>query len=43
MKERELDYKKTVDQLVKDKDDLSQQMKLMQEGNELVLLWNLYI
>lgn len=31
MKERELEYKKTVEQLMKDKEDLSHQMKLMQE------------
>ncbi|PNF18939.1 Rho-associated protein kinase 2 [Cryptotermes secundus] len=31
MKERELDYKKSVDQLLKDKDDANRQLKMMQE------------
>jgi len=34
MKERELDYKKSVDQLLKDKDDANRQLKMMQEGEE---------
>jgi hypothetical protein len=32
MKERELDYKKSMDQLLKDKDDANRQLKMMQEG-----------
>lgn len=36
MKERELDNKKTSEQLVKDKEDLNHQMMLMQEGMSLV-------
>ncbi|XP_068083475.1 rho-associated protein kinase 2 [Anabrus simplex] len=31
MKERELDFKKTVDQLLKDKEDLNRQMNIMQD------------
>ncbi|GFG39590.1 hypothetical protein Cfor_01020 [Coptotermes formosanus] len=31
MKERELDYKKSVDQLLKDKEDANRQLKMMQE------------
>jgi Rho-associated protein kinase 2 len=31
MKERELDYKKSMDQLLKDKDDANRQLKMMQE------------
>lgn len=34
MKERELDYKKSMDQLLKDKDDANRQLKMMQEGEE---------
>jgi hypothetical protein len=34
MKERELDYKKTMDQLLKDKDDANRQLKMLQEGEE---------
>jgi cell division protein FtsL len=34
MKERELDYKKSVDQLLKDKEDANRQLKMMQEGEE---------
>ena len=33
MKERELEYKKTMEHLMKDKEDLGHQMKLMQEGS----------
>jgi hypothetical protein len=35
MKERELDYKKSMDQLLKDKDDANRQLKMMQEGEEI--------
>ncbi|KAJ9589744.1 hypothetical protein L9F63_017046, partial [Diploptera punctata] len=31
MKEREVDYKKSMEQMIKDKDDINRQMKLMQE------------
>lgn len=34
IKERELDYKKSMDQLLKDKDDANRQLKMMQEGEE---------
>lgn len=34
LKERELDYKKSMDQLLKDKDDANRQLKMMQEGEE---------
>ena len=34
MKERELDYKKSIDQLLKNKDDANRQLKMMQEGEE---------
>jgi hypothetical protein len=34
MKERELDYKKCMDQLLKDKEDANRQLKMMQEGEE---------
>lgn len=40
MKERELEYKKTIEQIMKDKEDLSHQMKLMQEG---IFLFNMYV
>lgn len=32
MKEREQEYKKSIEQLAKDKEEMSHQMKLMQEG-----------
>nr|CAD7262202.1 unnamed protein product [Timema shepardi] len=34
MKEREVDFKKSVEQLIKDKDELNHQMKIMQEGKD---------
>jgi hypothetical protein len=38
MKERELDYKKSMDQLLKDKDDSNRQLKMMQEGKEFGII-----
>jgi hypothetical protein len=38
MKERELDYKKSVDQLLKDKDDANRQLKMMQEGKKFGII-----
>jgi hypothetical protein len=35
MKERELDYKKSMEQLLKDKDDANRQLKMMQEGEKI--------
>lgn len=35
MKERELDYKKSMEQLLKDKDDANRQLKMMQEGERI--------
>jgi hypothetical protein len=35
MKERELDYKKSMEQLLKDKDDTNRQLKMMQEGEKI--------
>ena len=31
LKEREMDYKKSMEQILKDKDDVNRQLKLMQE------------
>lgn len=38
MKERELDYKKSMDQLLKDKDDANRQLKMMQEGKKFGII-----
>lgn len=38
MKERELDYKKSMDQLLKDKDDANRQLKMMQEGKKFDII-----
>lgn len=36
-KERENEYKKTVEQLVKEKDELNHQLKMMQDGMYLII------
>jgi hypothetical protein len=42
MKERELDYKKSMDQLLKDKDDANRQLKMMQEGKKFGIIIPIY-
>lgn len=42
-KDREVDYKKSIDQLVKDKEDLTQQINLLNEGTFVDLNFGILI